>query len=221
MPKKAMESLTESMFYVLMALTRRPMCGIEAVRFVSDKTAGRISIGPATLYTVLAKFESEGYIEEAEVRKFGFQNTKAWFKRAVGNFDAKLQEAFPAEYSLHIDTWEGVSNGNDQSEQIESIKNHFENNKFQNMFVNTPNIVAAILFVASAGLAFVTLYSLIVTVLAAGFLGFRVFKAIQGYPVRIQAAVDNLNAEMNEIAEFRRYYEEQRAKKGELLSTVV
>lgn len=33
MPKKAMESLTESMFYVLMALMRRPMCGIEAVRF--------------------------------------------------------------------------------------------------------------------------------------------------------------------------------------------
>lgn len=67
MPKKAMESLTESMFYVLMALMRRPLCGIEAVRFVSDKTAGRISIGPATLYTVLAKFESEGYIEETEV----------------------------------------------------------------------------------------------------------------------------------------------------------
>ena len=41
MPKKAMESLTESMFYVLMALMRRPMCGIEAVRFVSDKTALR------------------------------------------------------------------------------------------------------------------------------------------------------------------------------------
>ena len=88
------------------------------------------------------------------------------------------------------------------------------------MFVNTPNIAAAILFIASAGLAFVTLYSLVVTALAAGFLGFRVFKAIQGYPVRVQAALDNLNAVMNEIAEFRRYYEEQRAKKGELLSTV-
>lgn len=85
---------------------------------------------------------------------------------------------------------------------------------------NTPNIAAAILFIASAGLAFVTLYSLVVTALAAGFLGFRVFKAIQGYPVRVQAALDNLNAVMNEIAEFRRYYEEQRAKKGELLSTV-
>ena len=157
---------------------------------------------------------------DVQVRKFGFQNTKAWFKTAVGNFDAKLQESFPAEYRLHIDTWKGVSNGNDQSEQIESIKNHFENNKFQNMFVNTPNVVAAILFVASAGLAFMTLYSLIVTALSAGFLAFRAIKAIQSYPVRIQTAVDNLNAVMNEIAEFKRYYEEQRVKKGELFSTV-
>lgn len=155
-----------------------------------------------------------------QVRKFGFQNTKSWFKSAVDRFDARLQETFPMEYRLHIDTWEGVSNGSDQAEQIESVKNYFANNRFQNMFVNTPNILAAILFIASAGLAFVTLYSLIVTVFAAGFLGFRAFKAIRSYPVRIQAAVDNLNAVMDEIAEFRRYYEEERAKKDALLSTV-
>lgn len=155
-----------------------------------------------------------------QVRKFGFQNTKAWFKRAVANFDAKLQESFPTEYILHIDTWEGSSKGRDHAEQIESLKKHFENNKFQNMFVNTPNIVAAILLIASAGLAFVTLYALIVTAAAAGFLGFRVFRAIRKYPVRIQEAVEKLNDVMDEIAEFRRYYEEQRAKKGELLSTV-
>ena len=34
-----------------------------------------------------------------QVRKFGFQNTKAWFKSAVGNFDAKLQEAFERQIS--------------------------------------------------------------------------------------------------------------------------
>jgi len=157
---------------------------------------------------------------DVQVRKFGFQNTKTWFKSAVGNFDSKLQEDFPVEYKLHIDTWEGVSNGNDHAEQVESVKNFYENNKFQNMFVNTPNIVAAILFVASAGLAFVTLYALIVTALSAVFLLFRVIKAMKAYPLRIKAAIDNLNAVMNEIAEFRRYYEDERAKKNELLSTV-
>ena len=89
MPKKAIESLTESMFYVLMALMRRPMCGIEAVRFVSDKTAGRISIGPATLYTVLAKFESEGYIEETEVE--GRKRTYRITEKGRGAYMAELR----------------------------------------------------------------------------------------------------------------------------------
>ena len=153
-----------------------------------------------------------------QVRKFGFQNTKSWFKSAVGKFDAKLQKTVPTEYRLSIDTWDGVSNGNDHNDQVESLMNYFENNKFQNMFVNQPNILAAILFVASAGLAFVTLYSLIVTALAAAFLVFRGYQAVKAYPLRVDAAVNNLTATMNEIAEFKRYYESERSKKSEILN---
>ena len=64
MPKKALESLTESMFYVLMALRRGPMCGIDAAAFIEQKTQGLLRLGPATLYTILGKFEKEGYIRE-------------------------------------------------------------------------------------------------------------------------------------------------------------
>ena len=67
MPKKAMDILTESMFYVLMALYKEPMCGIDAAAFIEEKTKGRLRIGPATLYTVLAKFEKEKYIQEVLV----------------------------------------------------------------------------------------------------------------------------------------------------------
>ena len=67
MPKKAMEILTESMFYVLMALSKSPMCGIDAAAWITQRTNGRVSLGPATLYTVLGKFEKEGYIAETEV----------------------------------------------------------------------------------------------------------------------------------------------------------
>ena len=67
MPKKAMETLTESMFYVLMAFSRRPMCGIEVSEYIERKTKGRIAMGPATLYTILGKFEKEKYIREIEV----------------------------------------------------------------------------------------------------------------------------------------------------------
>ena len=157
---------------------------------------------------------------DVQVRKFGLQNTKVWFKKAIDNFDATLQESFPSQYNLQIDTWSGISNGNDQAEQVDSLKNHFENNKFQNMFVNSPNILAAILLVVSAGLAFVTPFSLIVTALAAGFLAYRVMQAIKTYPQRVQAATDNLIAFMGEIAESKRYYDEKRARKDELLSTV-
>ena len=67
MPKKALENLTETMFYVLMALMNGPMCGIDAADFIDRRSGGRVKIGPATLYTILAKFEKEKYIKEIEV----------------------------------------------------------------------------------------------------------------------------------------------------------
>lgn len=67
MPRKALEGLTESMFYVLMAFNQKPMCGIDVAAFIDQKTKGQLQIGPATLYTILGKFESEKYIRETEV----------------------------------------------------------------------------------------------------------------------------------------------------------
>lgn len=67
MPKKTMDILTESMFYVLMALENAPMCGIEIADFITRRTRGRMQMGPATLYTILGKFEKEGYIRQIAV----------------------------------------------------------------------------------------------------------------------------------------------------------
>ncbi len=67
MPRKALESLTESMFYVLMAFCGGPKCGIDVADFVERKTDGLCRLGPATLYTILAKFETERYIREIQV----------------------------------------------------------------------------------------------------------------------------------------------------------
>ena len=67
MPKQALESLTESMFYLLMALTQGERCGTEITAFAAEITAGRVKIGPATLYTLLGKFEKEGLIAVTSV----------------------------------------------------------------------------------------------------------------------------------------------------------
>ena len=157
---------------------------------------------------------------DIQVRKFGFQNTKGWFKKAVDNFDAKIQENVPASFQLEIDTWQGVSNGDDQEEQAKSLQAHFDNNKFQNKFVNTPNIVAAILLLISVGIGFITPWAFIATGVALIFLVIRVIIANTQYPRRVKAAMDNLNAVMGEIAEFKRYYEEKRAVKNEILNVV-
>ena len=57
MPKKSMEVLTESMFYVLMAFQSGPMCGTDVADYIEKRTRGRLRMGPATLYTILGKFE--------------------------------------------------------------------------------------------------------------------------------------------------------------------
>lgn len=65
MPKQALENLTVSMFYVLMALTRGDACGAEITAFAAQISGGAVRLGPATLYTLLARFEKEGFLTEA------------------------------------------------------------------------------------------------------------------------------------------------------------
>ena len=86
------------------------------------------------------------------------------------------------------------------------------------MFVNTPNIVAVLVFIVSLALAFMTPYALIATVISAIFLGYRCFKAVKEYPKRVEASVKALQQTLAEIAEFRQYFDENSMKKDDVLS---
>lgn len=87
-PKKAMEVLTESMFYVLMALQQGEMCGIDVAEYIDRRTGGRVQLGPATLYTILAKFEKEKYIREVSVE--GRKRTYAITGKGSAAYDGEL-----------------------------------------------------------------------------------------------------------------------------------
>ena len=67
MAKKAFDTLTETMFYVLMAFEKGELCGTEIADYIDRKTLGRVKIGPGTLYTLLSRFEEEKLIEETRV----------------------------------------------------------------------------------------------------------------------------------------------------------
>lgn len=105
MPKKAMDILTESMFYVLMAFMHGPMCGIEIVDYIDRRTNGRVQMGPATLYTILGKFEKEKYINEVSVegRKRTYQITdlgRMAYREEVSRLCQCVADAESAERGL-------------------------------------------------------------------------------------------------------------------------
>lgn len=64
MPKRAFDTLSEPMFYVLMALHTDALCGADIANWIARKTDKRISIGPGTLYTILPKLCYEDIIRE-------------------------------------------------------------------------------------------------------------------------------------------------------------
>lgn len=89
MAKKAMETLSETMFYTLMAFTVGEMCGTEAAEYVRRRTDGRVHMGPGTLYTILANFQSEGLIEKR--REEGRRITYGITKKGRAVYAAELE----------------------------------------------------------------------------------------------------------------------------------
>lgn len=61
MAREQFQTLTEPMYYILMALLEE-CCGVDIMDKVKVLSHGRIKVGPGTLYAMLAKFESNKII---------------------------------------------------------------------------------------------------------------------------------------------------------------
>lgn len=61
MAREQYQSLTEQMYYILLALLE-PRCGVDISARAKQVSRGRIQIGSGTLYTLLGKFEGEDMI---------------------------------------------------------------------------------------------------------------------------------------------------------------
>ncbi len=66
MAREKFQTLTEQMFYILLCL-RRECCGADVMAQVQQRTGGRVSVGPGTLYNLLEQFLSAGMIAETKV----------------------------------------------------------------------------------------------------------------------------------------------------------
>ncbi|MEG1594029.1 MAG: helix-turn-helix transcriptional regulator [Oscillibacter sp.] len=78
MPREKFQTLTEQMFYSLLCL-QSERCGTDVMEWVTEKTDGRVMVGPGTLYNLLESFQSAGLIRETKVegRKRSYLLTEA------------------------------------------------------------------------------------------------------------------------------------------------
>ena len=61
MAREQLQTLTEPMYYILLALTQE-CCGVDIMERVKKLSGGRVRVGPGTLYAMLAKFEEKEII---------------------------------------------------------------------------------------------------------------------------------------------------------------
>jgi len=82
MARKEFEVLTPQMFYILLALNK-PRHGYDIMAEVAKMTDNEIKIGAGTLYTLLPKFQNDGYIElvDKQDRKKIYQITNLGRKK--------------------------------------------------------------------------------------------------------------------------------------------
>lgn len=62
MAREQFQTLTEPMYYILLALTEE-CCGVDIMDKVDKLSSGRVKVGPGTLYAMLSKFEDNDIIE--------------------------------------------------------------------------------------------------------------------------------------------------------------
>ena len=68
MPKQKLSPLPAAAFQILMALVDEDLHGYEIMRRVEEQTAGRIRLGPGTLYSSIQALLEAGFIAEISQR---------------------------------------------------------------------------------------------------------------------------------------------------------
>ncbi len=80
MAREQFQTLTEPMYYILMALSEE-CCGVDIMERVRQISGGRVKVGPGTLYTMLSKFPY-----------CGSSKNRLYYKKAAGEPPEKSKD---------------------------------------------------------------------------------------------------------------------------------
>ena len=174
---------------------------------------------------------------DVHVRKFALQNSRDWFCSALDNWSKDVEEKFPTSYPITIDDWSLESNGEDQYEQEQAFREHLEENKYQKMYFNKPNIIMAVCLLlctvmgiiinavivpngADAGLNILAYILYGVAVVLAVIVGIRCATAGSRFRKMVNSKLAILNSCMAELTEIRRVYFENMQNKNKLYNDI-
>lgn len=168
---------------------------------------------------------------DVQVRKFALQSTKDWFRSAIEKWTSALKTNCPLSYGIAIDGWTGTSNARDLDEQVLSMKNYYENNKFKMVCINNFNIAAVIVFLISLAITVGSIVStvkngftpalivgIVLMLASAGFVAFRIISGLKKFAERVQTNIQNLQMTIAQIVEFQRFFTENINKTDDILS---
>ena len=101
MAREQFQTLTEPMYYILLALMEE-CCGVDIMEKVKAISHGRVLVGPGTLYAMLAKFEENGVIQltASEGRKKSYIITQIGREMLQKEYNRLLQMARDGEMFL-------------------------------------------------------------------------------------------------------------------------
>lgn len=96
MAHKKLGTLSEQMYYVLLVL-REERCGAQIAEAVDALTQHRVSLGPGTLYALLAQFEEEGRKRSYRITPAGIQLLLDEYRRLLQMISDTKKAAFEDE----------------------------------------------------------------------------------------------------------------------------
>ncbi len=66
MPKRKLDPLPAAAFHILLSLAESDLHGYAIMRHVEEQTAGKVRLGPGTLYSSIQALLEQGFIDEVE-----------------------------------------------------------------------------------------------------------------------------------------------------------
>jgi DNA-binding PadR family transcriptional regulator len=101
MPKQKLNPLPSAAFQILLSLAEEDLHGYGIMRHVAEQTAGRMRLGPGTLYSSIQALLEEKLIEEVDMRedaKLGNQRRRYYRLTSAGRKLARSEAERLADF---------------------------------------------------------------------------------------------------------------------------